>query len=117
MKIIMTLSNNQIVRNCLFDKELDILRNLVYSEIILICSEATFNSVKKHVSSYSESDQLKIRILLFNNKYQLLKFLIKFLINLILNFAYSYYFKTRTPIMPLYHKSRRVKPKDLIINS
>jgi len=66
MKIIMTLSNIQIVRNCLFDKQLDILRNLAYSEMVLICNEATFNSVKEHVSSYSVSDQLKIRILLFN---------------------------------------------------
>ena len=67
MKIILTLSNIQIVRNYLFDKELDILRNLTYSEITLICNETTFESVKKHVSSYSERDQLKIRILLFKN--------------------------------------------------
>lgn len=67
MKIILTLTNIQIVRNYLFDKELDILRNLVYSEIILICNEATFDSVKKHVSTYSESDQSKIRILLFKH--------------------------------------------------
>lgn len=67
MRIILTLTNIQIVRNYLFDKELDILRNLVYSEIIIICNEATFDSVKKHISSYSERDQLKIRILLFRN--------------------------------------------------
>ena len=67
MRIILTLTNIQIVRNYLFDKELDILRNLVYSEIIIICNEATFDSVKKHISSYPERDQLKIRILLFRN--------------------------------------------------
>jgi hypothetical protein len=33
------------------------------------------------------------------------------------NFTYSYYFKTRTPVKPVPHKSRRVKPKDLIINT
>lgn len=67
MRIILTLSNIQIVRNYLFDNELDILKNLTYSEIILICNEVTFESVKKHVSRYSERDKLKIRILLFKN--------------------------------------------------
>lgn len=67
MKIILTLTNIQIVRNYLFDKELDILTNLVYSKILLICNESTFDSVKKHISSYSQRDQLKIRVLLLKN--------------------------------------------------
>ncbi len=33
------------------------------------------------------------------------------------NFIFSYYFKNRTPIKPVPHKPRKVKPKDLIINT
>jgi hypothetical protein len=66
MNLILTLTNIQIVRNSLFDPNIDLLKNIKYSKIVLVCNQSTFEIVEKHVSKYPDILKDKIEILLMN---------------------------------------------------
>ena len=66
MRIIITFTNIQIVRNYLYDSDLDLLHKLNFSECLLVCNNSTFEAIKKHISNLSFDQQKKITILLID---------------------------------------------------
>jgi len=66
MKLIITFTNIQIVRNYLYDRDLDLLDKLHFSESLLICNSSTFDSVAKRVSDLPLNQQKKIKIIQIN---------------------------------------------------
>lgn len=66
MRIIITFTNIQIVRNYLYDSDLDLLHKLNFSECLLVCNNSTFEAIKKHISNLSLDQQKKITILLID---------------------------------------------------
>ena len=66
MKLLITFTNIQIVRNYLYDKDLDLLNSIHFSESLLICNLSTFNAVTNHVTKLPLHQQNKIKIVRIN---------------------------------------------------
>ena len=66
MKIIITFTHLQIVRNYMYDYQHNILKKLEYEELLIICNDQTFKSVSKVVDSLPRNIKSKIRIMQFD---------------------------------------------------
>lgn len=62
MKLAVTFTNPQIVRNYLFDTNHNILNKFKYDELTLICNGQTYESVSRIISTYPEDIKSKIKI-------------------------------------------------------
>ena len=62
MKIAITFTNPQLVRNYLFDSEHNLLDNLVFDEVTLICNNQTYTSVLRIMDTYSARIKSKVKI-------------------------------------------------------
>jgi hypothetical protein len=67
MKLIVTFTNTQIVRNYLYDLECNFLNELKYEELLIICNDQTHNSINRAIDSFPAEIKAKIR--LDNNEY------------------------------------------------
>ena len=62
MKLIVTFTNMQLVRNYLYDLELNFLNQLKYEELLIICNDQTHNSINRVINSFPAKIKAKIRL-------------------------------------------------------
>jgi hypothetical protein len=62
MKLIVTFTNMQLVRNYLYDLECNFLNELKYEELLIICNDQTHNSLNRVINSYPAEMKAKIRL-------------------------------------------------------
>ena len=62
MKLIVTFTNTQLVRNYLYDLECNFLDQLKYEELMIICNNQTHHSVKRVMNSFPAEIKAKIRL-------------------------------------------------------
>ena len=62
MKLIVTFTNMQLVRNYLYDLELNFLNQLKYEELLIICNDQTYNSINRVINSFPAKIKAKIRL-------------------------------------------------------
>ena len=62
MKLIVTFTNTQLVRNYLYDLECNFLNELKYEELMIICNDQTHISINKVVDSLPAEIKAKIRL-------------------------------------------------------
>ena len=62
MKLIVTFTNMQLVRNYLYDPEFNFLNQLKYEELLIICNDQTHNSINRVINSFPAKIKAKIRL-------------------------------------------------------
>ena len=62
MKLIVTFTNMQLVRNYLYDPECNFLNQLKYEELLIICNDQTHNSINRVINSFPAKIKAKIRL-------------------------------------------------------
>jgi hypothetical protein len=62
MKLAITFTNPQIVRNYLFDPDHNLLKNLVFNEVTLVCNNQTFTSVVRIIDTYPIEIKSKVKV-------------------------------------------------------
>jgi len=62
MKLVVTFTSPQLVRNYLYDLEINFINQLKYEELLIICNNQTHNSISKVIDSLPDEIKSKIKL-------------------------------------------------------